>query len=171
MSLLNKFINSLTNKSVEKLDLQRQIEELLTGETEESVLKITAMSGIMARVIFSNLKVDAAEIKVSSDILAQDFSLDQYKVEALLKLAVHHVESFMDRDFYQYNKIINDVMDNNEKYKFLISLFKVAAADGLVENTESEDLRFITQGFNLSHQHFIAARAVVVDYLAASKRT
>jgi uncharacterized tellurite resistance protein B-like protein len=76
----------------------------------------------------------------------------------------------MDRDFYQYNKIINEIMDTNEKYKFLVSLFKIAASDGSVENTESEDLRYITQGFNLSHQHFIAARAVVVDYISALKR-
>jgi len=170
MSLLNKFLNSLTSKPNSKLDLQHQIEELLVGESEEVVLKLTAMSGIMARVIFSNLKVEATEIKVSADILAQDFSLDQYKIEALLKLAIHHVESFMDRDFYQYNKIINEIMDTNEKYKFLVSLFKIAASDGSVENTESEDLRYITQGFNLSHQHFIAARAVVVDYISALKR-
>jgi uncharacterized tellurite resistance protein B-like protein len=169
MSLLRKFFVSFTNQIESKLDLQRNIENILVGEDEQTVLKITAISGVMARVICCNLKVEAAEIKFASELLAHDFLFDQFKVESLLNLAVQNVESFIDRDFYQYNKIINQMLNNDEKYKLLITLFKIAASDGKVENTESEDLRFITQGFNLSHQHFISARAVVADFLAASK--
>ena len=48
-----------------------------------------------------------------------------------------------------------------------LPLFVIAASDGNVAAIESEEIRVISKGLELTNQHFLAARAEVADFLKA----
>jgi uncharacterized tellurite resistance protein B-like protein len=169
MSILKSFFNQLSAKSPPECDLALQVQKLFNTESEEYALKMTAVVGIMSRVILSDLVVEEDEIEYSANILTNDYGLTPDCSRSLVNIALEHTKLHLDRDYYQYNKMVNEFMNQDEKFMLLVLLFKISASDGVVKNIESEELRLVTQGLNLSHQHFISARALVIDYLAALK--
>ena len=61
-------------------------------------------------------------------------------------------------------------MEQKERYSLVKALFSIAASDGSVDESESEEIRVICMSLRLQHQDFISARASVLDKIRALKR-
>ena len=87
----------------------------------------------------------------------------------LANMAITHIKDMAGLDNHLYVHPLREILSQDERYKVLQSLFLVAASDGNVDNLESEEIRIICKGLELSNQHFTVARAEVAKYIGALK--
>lgn len=154
-----------------KHGLYQKAKELFPDSEENELIKWTCISGLLARVAYSDLNIDANEAAFIKKALNEISDFGQAKSDALAELAIKEVKLLAGQENHRYCYELNESidMDNDEKYKILKLLFAVAAADGEVESVESEEIRHITKALLLEHKHYISAQATVREKLKALK--
>ena len=100
--------------------------------------------------------------------------LDKWKLKGIepksvSDIATNHIKEMAGLENHLYVKPLNELMNKDERFDTVKALFLIAASDGSVESVESEEIRLINKGLELSHQHFVAARAEVKDFLKTLK--
>ncbi len=177
MSLWKSFLNEIKNQ-VESLGsgspqftsrLHQRISELLPEKTEEDHLKIACLSGLMARIAYNDLKIDENEKLVILNSLKNWTHLNEEEAKAVADLCLSEVKDLAGIENHLYCLPLRESLSGTERYNIVVSLFAVAAADGTVENSESEEIRNIAHGLLLEHKHFISARSTVLEKLGALK--
>ena len=138
--------------------------------TEDVIVKISSIAGLLARVAFVDFHLHDDEIKKIESILAEYDNQLKISSKELAQIAIEHVKEMAGLENYLYTASLREVLDRDERFDVLKLLFLVAASDGSVEDVETEEIRLITKGLELSHQHFVAARAEVVDFLRVLKK-
>lgn len=160
---------SKDNTDQEQGHIYKKISTLLTNKSEEELVKIACIAGLCARISYVDFKLEESEELAMREVLKQWTQLSDQEVEAVVDLATGEIKTLGGVDNHLYVHQLKPFLSENERYQILISLFALAASDGQVENIESEDIRIIAKGFDLSDQHFLAARASVVEYIASLK--
>jgi uncharacterized tellurite resistance protein B-like protein len=150
--------------------LYYKMRELLPNQDEQELIYIACLSGLLARVIHVDLKIDEKEISSFKSIINDHFSMEAELGRAIVELALNNVQELIDLDNQKYTKPLVDRLSEKKRYEILQLLFEVSAADGVVENIESEEIRLVAKGLCLSEQHFLAARAEVRTKLGATKK-
>jgi uncharacterized tellurite resistance protein B-like protein len=150
--------------------LYRKLQELLPGQDEQKLIYTACVSGLLARIIHIDLKVHDDEIEAFKDILKRYYPSDERTRSAIVDLALNEVKELVDLENQKYSRPLNEFLSEKEKYNILQMLFEVSAADGVVENLESEEIRLVTKSLLLTDQHFLSARAEVKDKLGAAKK-
>lgn len=153
-------LNALHGKIVQEFP---QIEE------QQSIV-LTCIAGLLARVAYRDLSIDDGEKSFMSEALSQWCQLDSKQAEAVTRLALSDIQNLAGADNHLYAYPLESIFSEEQKFALLKALFAMAAADGSVENLESEEIRTISQRLSLSHQHFIAARATVLESLEALRK-
>lgn len=143
--------------------------QLQTGE-EEEITKIACIAGLFARVAYADMKIQTAEIEAMQQALSKWSHLSEEEVQIISHLAIEEMIELSGLENHKYTAPLNDLMDENERYEILESLFSIAASDGNAEHIEAEEIRLITQGLKLTPRHFTSARATVMEYLGALKK-
>lgn len=134
----------------------------------ESDLVITScVAGLLARVAYVDFKLEPGEELQIQKSLAQLKLNEQIHSKIVTQMAVKHIKEMAGLENHLYVLPLRELLTRDERYQILQSLFLVAASDGNVESLESEEIRTITKGLELSGQHFLAARAEVSKYLKA----
>tara|TARA_R110002072_G_scaffold64203_1_gene159039 strand:- start:12842 stop:13372 length:531 start_codon:yes stop_codon:yes gene_type:complete len=175
MALWDNLISSLKQTKKEYANgLHQKIEKLLEQKTdvehtEEEVVKIACISGLMARVAYIDFHIDDEEIKLIKESLNTWTKLSESEINIIADLAVKEVKELAGLENYLYTNGLKDLMDNDNKYQILETLFAIAAAHDGVDEKESEEIRTINHGLALEHKHFISARASVLKSLNALK--
>ncbi len=149
--------------------LHEKISKLMPDSTNEEQILVACVAGLHARIAYSDLKVHKTEVKDMKASLTRWSHLDQQMVEAIVTLSLEEVTELAGLENHKYCDPLNEILDNNHKYQLLESLFHLAAADGHVEECETEEIRIITRGLLLEQNHFLAARATVLDYIKSLK--
>lgn len=157
------------NKNSNLSRLHQKISELLPNHSENDLIKVACIAGLLARIAYVDLKIEKGEVETMKTALKEWSNLDELMVEAIVNLSVDEIKDLAGLENHKYCHPLNDILDNDEKFKLLTSLFAVAAGDGSVESMESEEIRVITKGLLLEHKHYIAARATVLEKLKALK--
>lgn len=150
-----------------KHSLYQKSKDLFPEAQEDDLIKWTCISGLLARVAYSDLNVDENETAFIKKAINEISDFDQASSNALAELAINEVKLLAGQENHRYCYELNDHLDNDEKYKILKLLFAVAAADGEVESVESEEIRHITKALLLEHKHYISAQATVKEKLKA----
>jgi uncharacterized tellurite resistance protein B-like protein len=171
MGIFSKIFEGITKNEAESFEsrLHEKIDQLVPHSDDKEKLTIACLSGLMARVAFVDLKLDPGERSCIIDGLKEWTNFRDEEVEAIAELAIDEVKDLAGLENHKYCYPLNDILSNDARYEIVKSLFAVAAADGQVENMESEEIRNITKGLLLEHKHYIAARAMVMDKLLALK--
>ncbi len=168
------FFDFFTNQSQPELkkfnqlfiELQNNFPDL----SEKDLVVSSCIAGLLARIAYVDFHLDPEEIR-KIDHLIQDWSFNpEIDSSVLANMAITHIKEMAGLENHLYVHPLNEYLSQEDKYRVLQSLFLVAASDGNVDTVESEEIRIITKGLNLSNQHFIAARAGVAKYLGALKR-
>lgn len=136
---------------------------------ENRQILLASVSGLCARVAFVDFEVCLNETKAIEEALTKWMELNKEESEFIASLAISEVKELAGLDNRNYCTALNDLLDNTKKLHILETLFQISAADGNVEQNESEEIRIISKGLLLEHKHFIAARATVAKHIGALK--
>ena len=167
------FFDFFTNQSQQELknfnqlflDLQKDFPDL----EEKDLIVSSCIAGLLARIAYVDFHLDPEEIR-KIDSLIQEWNFNSNIDSSLLaNMAITHIKEMAGLENHLYVHPLNDYLSSDDKFKVLQSLFLVAASDGNVDAVESEEIRIICKGLNLSNQHFVAARAGVAKFIGALK--
>lgn len=148
-------------------ELYQELKNELPDLEDTEVIKIACVSGLMARVAYVDFKLEASELKHISKVLQEWTEFDQQTIDKISQVAVRHIKELAGLENHLYVYPLRDVLDRDSRFKIVEALFALAAADGSVENVESEEIRMISKGLELSDRHFMVARAKVAEHIAA----
>jgi uncharacterized tellurite resistance protein B-like protein len=149
--------------------LHNQLITEFSNLSEKELVISSCIAGLLARVAYVDFKLDSEEVKQIQNSLKSWNLNDSINTDNLAQMAINHIQEMAGLENHLYVHPLNDHLSKDEKYKVLQSLFLLAASDGEVEAIECEEIRLITKGLELSNQHFISARAEVIEFLKALK--
>lgn len=166
--MLNLF-KVFNNEPEEAVKKYSQLFELLQKEYgdlgEDQILIMSCVAGLFARVAYVDFHLDENEIIKMRDLF-KDFKLSpKVKNDVVIDIAVKHIKEMAGLENHLYVHPLNDYLTKDERFEIVQYLFLIAASDGVVEGVETEEIRIINKGLELSSQHFLAARAEVSKYL------
>ncbi len=170
MGFWAKFSETKSIKEQEKFSsLHHKISTIMPQASEKELTLVACIAGLLARVAYTNLNISNEETQGMRKLLKQWTSINDRDIDAIVKLTIQEMKSLSGIENHKYCYPLNDILDNDEKMEVLISLFAIAASDNDVEQKESEEIRSISKGLLLEHQHFISARSTVIEHLRALK--
>lgn len=167
------FWDIFKTKKTESEDLSTihtKIKELLPNESEEKLIKTACISGLLARVATIDFEVHKDEMEEMIESLTNWGDLEKPDAENVVKIALDEITDLAGLENHKYCHPLNDIMKPKERYSLLKALFSIAASDGSVDESESEEIRVICMSLRLQHKDFISARASILDHLRALRK-
>ncbi len=149
--------------------LHQRLSTLLPDKNEDELIKSACVAGLLARVAYIDFDIHKNEKEFIKKSLKAWTNFKEKEVEAISKVAIEEIKDLAGLENHLYCHPLNKLMDNDEKYGVVESLFAMAASDHEVTGNESEEIRLINKGLRLEHKHFISARATVLEKLVALK--
>lgn len=134
---------------------------------EEELIKLTCIAGLLARVAYVDFDLDENEREHMNIVLNEWSNFTEEQVKSIVDISIEHIKELAGLENHLYVYRLKEILDRDTRYALVESLFALAASDGVVENIESEEIRLIVKGFDLSDKHFLVARAKVSDKLKA----
>ena len=150
--------------------LYQKVHKLLPEASENQLIETACIAGLLARVAYTDMSIDKAERDSIKEALISWTNLPEKIVEAIIALSVEEIKDLAGMENHKYCQGLNQVMDSDQKYHLLESLFAIAASDGSADGKEVEEIRVITSGLLLEHKHFLSARTTVLAQLQALKK-
>lgn len=167
MSFWDIFIAKEGSKPQSKL--QSSILEQFPNYEESKQILLGCLAGLCARVAYVDFDISPKEKTAIEDSLKKWMNLNDKEADFVATKALEEVVELSGIEPRKYCTTLNDLLNNTEKLHVLETLFQISAADGNVEENESEEIRIIATGLLLEHKHFIAARATVAKFIGALK--
>jgi len=137
--------------------LQREGRQLALSETELSRLGLAG--GLMARVANVDRQITEAELEAMASLIEQYWGMSHETAVFVADVAVSALD--VNYDYYRMTREFSTSTTPEERRRFLVALFHIAAADGEISFDETEEIRQIATGINLSHPDFINAKLQV----------
>ena len=149
-----------------------KIKELLlgTGEEENSDVRKNANTDERLQIATGALFLEVAnsdedftseEKEKIVSLMKKIFGLDEYHVNELLKLSNEKMEKSVS--LYEYTNVINENFSDEEKYRIVKNLWRLAFVDGKVDRYEDHIIRTINTNLKLPHSDFVAAKLEAKD--------
>lgn len=123
---------------------------------DEELRKLGLAGGLMARIAKVDQTVTAEELQAMADMLAEQWDLPPEAAEYVAKVANSSLD--VNYDYYRMTREFATSTTLDERRAFLVALFVVAGADRDVSFEETEEIRLVSRGINVSHQDFIEAK-------------
>jgi len=149
--------------------LHEKLFKRLPSHSEDNILIITCMAGLLARVAFIDFDFDERERKVMLESLEKIDDVTIEEANVIVDIAIEEIKSLSGLENHLYCYPISENLSLEKRYGIIQALFNLAASDDGVSEKESEEIRQINNGLLLEHKHFIAARAMVLDKLDSLK--
>ncbi len=147
-----------------------KIKKLLPNENEDKLIKTACISGLLARVATIDYEVHKNEMEQMIHSLTKWGELSKPEAENVVKIALEEINDLAGLENHKYCHPLNEIMKPEDRYSILKALFSIAASDGSVDESESEEIRVICMSLRLQHKDFISARASVLDNLRALRK-
>lgn len=149
--------------------MHAEIDALFPEHDEEEKVQLACVAGLMARVVYADMKIEDHERTKMVESLGKFSDLTETDINAVVDLALKNISELAGMENHKYCGILAENWDHQKRFQLLSSLFFLAASDENVDHIESEEIRNICTGLLLEHKHFIAARAQVLQHLGALK--
>ncbi|MBT3981243.1 MAG: TerB family tellurite resistance protein [Bacteriovoracaceae bacterium] len=169
MGLWNVLFKNEGAKNEFEIRLHEKISKILPEDDENSQVEIACVAGLLARVAYTDMVVEPQEKKAMCEALAKYSKLDSKKIDLVTDLAIAEMKDLAGLQNHRYGIILSDLWGAEQKHRLLETLFAIAASDGSTTNEESEEIRNICHSLKLPPNNYLAARATVLDSLAALK--
>ena len=121
--------------------------------------KLGLAGGLMARIAKVDRTVTDDELEVMAQALEDHWHLPRESAVFVANVAVSSLD--VTYDYYRMTREFATETTLEERQAFLVALFRIAAADGGVSFEETEEIRLVSRGINVSHQDFINAKLEV----------
>ena len=140
---MKKFFNNLFKKN--------QIEDLVE---DDSVL-LSAIA-LLLEVSLADEIMDISEVETLKDVLLKEFDVDQTKIDDLISNAKKNQNS--STSLYEFTRKINDDYKFEDKKNLILSMWKIAFADGNIDKYEEYVIRKVSDLIYISHTDFIESK-------------
>ena len=126
---------------------------------EESVEPLDvklAEAVLLVEVMMADNRVDEQELQGIHEVLEQEFALTRAEQDEVIEAAEQMVRE--SNDLFRFTQCLNDHFDVERKYQFIVTLWRIAFADGELDQYEDHMIRKINELLYLHHSHFIRAK-------------
>jgi uncharacterized tellurite resistance protein B-like protein len=124
--------------------------------SDEEMRKLGLAGGLMARIAKVDEVVSEKEFQAMVQIIAETWEVDEATAVFVATVAVSSLD--VTYDYYRMTREFATITTLEERRRFLIALFLIAAADDGVSFDETEEIRLVQQGLNITHEEFINAK-------------
>jgi uncharacterized tellurite resistance protein B-like protein len=165
-----KTLNTSPTKTNYAHSLHEKLHLALPDAAEDRLVVVACLAGLMARIAYVDFKVTAEEEQHIKIALANWTDFDGKTIDVIAHTAIEEIKELAGIDNHLYVHALKEYFSAPELYKLIEALFALAASDGEVIGLEAEEIRVICKGFDLSNQHYLSARATVLEQLSALKK-
>jgi uncharacterized tellurite resistance protein B-like protein len=151
-------------------ELEKSLSPYLHQHSEEDKTQIICLAGLMARISYADMKITAEEKITISSSLKKHTNLSDEMITEIVDIATHTIKELGSLENHLYVSPLLDFYDESKRYELVEALFEIAASDGKVDSSETEEIRLINKTFGLSHHHFVSARAKVIEHVGTLKK-
>ena len=121
---------------------------------DNSVL-LSAIS-LMIEVSLADEIMDISEIETLKKVLLEEFDVSETNLDSLINDAKNNQNS--STSLYEFTRKINDEYEFNEKKNLILSMWKIAYADGNIDKYEEYVIRKVSDLIYISHPDFIESK-------------
>lgn len=148
----NKVYYSLQQRlSMEGLDL----------DIPDAELRVLSLAGgLMAKVAQMDREVTDDEFTAIVEGITSYWQVSDAAATFVAEVAVSAVD--MTYDTFRMMRELAELTSEDRRRQFLAALFAVANADGKISIDETEEIRVVSRGINLTHRDFIDAKLQVL---------
>jgi len=139
----------LKNKVYYEVRRRLDLKEANLEITDEELRKLSLVGGMMARVAQTDDLVVANEMDKITSILEGTWGLSNEAALFVVESAIADV--CKDFDYLRMTREFSELTTPDERIKLLDLLFAVANADGIVSNSELQEITYIADYLLLSH--------------------
>lgn len=126
------------------------------GQAKPSIDTKRAATALLLEIMAADQSWDDRERQKIFELLQDELGVSAEDCQTCLIMAEQdHADS---NDLYRYTRVINDHYGEDEKFKLVILLWKVAYADGDLDRFEEHLIRKIADLIYVPHKDFIAAK-------------
>tara|TARA_B100001057_G_C22727709_1_gene902415 strand:- start:31 stop:489 length:459 start_codon:yes stop_codon:yes gene_type:complete len=140
---MKKFFNNLFKKN--------QIEVLV----EDNSVLLSAIA-LLLEVSLADEIMDISEVETLKDVLLKEFDVDKTKIDDLISNAKKNQNS--STSLYEFTRKINDDYKFEDKKNLILSMWKIAFADGNIDKYEEYVIRKVSDLIYISHPDFIESK-------------
>ena len=140
---MKKFFNNLFKKN--------QIEVLV----EDNSVLLSAIA-LLLEVSLADEIMDISEVETLKDVLLKEFDVDKTKIDDLISNAKKNQNS--STSLYEFTRKINDDYKFEDKKNLILSMWKIAFADGNIDKYEEYVIRKVSELIYISHPDFIESK-------------
>lgn len=124
--------------------------------SDQEMRRLGLAGGLMARIAKVDQDVSESEMEAMVDILTDTWQLGRDAAVFVANVAVSSLD--VTYDYYRMTREFATSTSLEERKRFLVALFLIAGADEDVSFDETEEIRLVARGINVSHQDFIGAK-------------
>lgn len=124
--------------------------------SDADMRKLGLAGGLMARIAQVDGDVSADEQEAMVQTMMATWALEREEAEFVADVAVSSLDYAYD--YYRMTREFATATSAEERRSFLVALFRLAAADGEAAFDETEEIRLVARGINVSHKAFIDAK-------------
>ena len=150
------FDDFIKNKVFYSLSQRLQIDSSDLKIPEDELRTLSLVGGLMAKIAYVDKEVTDTEFEGITKAIEDIWEVSEQLAAFVAEVAV----SAMD-DTYDTFRMMRELMESTserERRKFLDVLFAVANADGQISYDETEEIRKISRGINMTHKDFIDSK-------------
>lgn len=150
------FNDYLQNKVYYETNRQLREEGRSLDLADEQLRKLGLAGGLMARIAKVDEQVSEDEIETMVNIMTDTWQISRDEAVFVTNVALSSLD--VTYDYYRMTREFATSTSLDERRRFMIALFLIAGADQDVSFDETEEIRLIAHGINLSHEDFISAK-------------
>lgn len=150
------FDDFITNKVFYRVSLRLQIDRSDLKIPEDELRKLSLVGGLMAKVAYVDREVTEDEFKGMAQAIETYWGVSSQLAAFVAEVAVSAVEETFDS--FRMTRELMECTSEDERRKFLDVMFAVASSDGQISYDETEEIRKIARGINLTHKDFIDSK-------------
>lgn len=136
-----------------------------SAEDRELKLKVSTCV-ILLEAATSDSNFSSEEQEKIIQILKSRFQMDDSSVKELIDKSTAERESHTD--LWYFTNLINNNLDNEEKYKLMESVWEVVYSDGTLDKFENYIAHKLLKMLNLDHSRFIELKLKVKNETAGA---
>lgn len=140
---------------IEKLKQFFAPEESSERPVDDHALTVAA-TALMVQLARVDNNQDDAELRTIVDCAVSSQEVTRQEAEDILQDALDHADDATS--LYEFTGLINEHLDQVQKQALLVSIWRVAFADGRIDKYEEHLIRRMADLLHLNHREYIEAR-------------
>lgn len=144
----------------------RQIAARLERLDPETAKYLAAFAYVLARVAHADLDFADEETETMQRIVAELASLSSEEAELVVEIAKSQARMLGGTENYVVTREFRNISSREQRGRLLACLYAVAAADGTISGTETQEIVAIAEELGFTRQEANALRARYRDKLS-----